>query len=135
MRCTALLMIAALLLKSVTGFAMAGCHLGHQPAESASKQVDSHAQASDNSSAQLASAEPLNSTVELPRQADVSQPEAAAKATTSICSLCASCCVTATLTFEQSSPQATQVTDPIPSLDFIDLSVLLNRATQPPKTC
>ena len=132
MRCTALLLIAALLLKSVAGFAMAGCHIGHHPAESASEQVVSHAPLSDNP-AQLSSAEPLGSTAELPRQADASQPETTAKSLTSTCSLCASCCVTATPAVEQSSSQPGPVTDPIHSPDFIDLSVLLSRATQPPK--
>ena len=132
MRCTALLLIAALLLKSVAGFAMAGCHIGHHPAESASEQVVSHAPLSDNP-AQLFSAEPLDSAAALPRQADAPQPETTTKSLTSICSLCASCCVTATPAVDQSSSQPGPVTDPIPSPDFIDLSVLLSRATQPPK--
>ncbi|MEE2000110.1 hypothetical protein QWY20_01480 [Alkalimonas sp. MEB108] len=133
MHCTALLLIAALLLKSVAGFAMAGCHIGHHPAESASEQVVSHAPLSDNDSAQLANAEPLDSTAALPHQADAPQPETTTKGLTSICSLCASCCVTATPAVDQSSSQPGPVTDPIPSPDFIDLSVLLSRATQPPK--
>ncbi|MEE2023842.1 hypothetical protein [Alkalimonas mucilaginosa] len=133
MRCTALLLIAALLLKSVAGFAMAGCHIGHHPAESTSEQVFSHVPVDDNSSAQSDSAEQRNSTAELIGQADASQPEATAKPLTSICSLCASCCVTATPAVDQSSSQPGPVTDPIPSPDFIDLSVLLSRATQPPK--
>ncbi|MCH8538126.1 MAG: hypothetical protein LAT66_10200 [Alkalimonas sp.] len=125
MRLTAFLLIAALLLKSVAGFAMAGCHAGHHPAE----PVGSWA-ALENLG-QLAGTIPATDLF-IASDSNPAEPKLQPN-TSTFCSLCASCCVTTTPPLDTASNHLPLFPELIQSPDFVDLSVYPTLASQPPR--
>jgi hypothetical protein len=118
MRFTALLIIAALLLKSVAGLAMAGCHAGHHSSEQAASLMlpDTSLEGSKIAATHTAATD-----------------SSADENTDTRCSLCASCCISSTAPPDTPDKVAPKFLDIIHNTDFTDLSVYLAPRTQPPK--